>query len=426
MPLTLLGVTFLVFCVTRFVPGGPVEQMMQKQAMGAISGQKATSQQGESNLNEGDMEKLEEQFGLQESIGVAYLQWVGMLPKKIHITKSEYLPNSNTTDLILSESGRSITAPQQGEISYADGKGDPKQDGWEISYESPQQRAERWGKRMREHNPEILAQRAAGYLPRAIAYKTQYSGLLQGTMGNSFKYNEPVWDMILERIPISLYFGILSAIITYSICIPLGIFKAIHHKTWFNNISSITIFLGYSIPGFALGAVLVVYLGARLEWFPLSGLTSANFESMDFFDQVKDLAHHTVLPLICYVISSFAITTMMMKNNLMENLSADYIRTAMAKGVSFRNAVYRHAFRNSFIPIATSLGALISVVIAGSMLIEQVFDIQGFGMLSYQSLMDKDYSLIMGTLLLASFLMILGNLLSDIIVALVDPRVQFK
>ena len=257
-------------------------------------------------------------------------------------------------------------------------------------------------------------------------YKTSFDGLLQGTMGNSFKYNEPVWDMIKERIPVSLYFGILSAIITYSVCIPLGVVKAIRHKSLVDNISSVLIFLGYSVPGFALGAVLVVYLGARLEWFPLCGLTSPDFADMGFWQQAGDLLHHTVLPLICYVVSSFAITTMMMKNNLMDNLSSDYVRTAMAKGVSFKGAVIKHAFRNSFIPIASTLGSLISLIVAGSMLVEKVFDIQGFGMLSYQALMDKDYALIMGTLLLTSFLMVLGNLLSDIIVAAVDPRIKFE
>lgn len=134
---------------------------------------------------------------------------------------------------------------------------------------------------------------------------------------------------------------------------------------------------------------------------------------------------HTVLPLSCYVVSTFAMTTMMMKNNLMENLSADYVRTAVAKGVSFRSAVWRHAFRNSFIPIASTLGGVIASVVAGSILIERVFDIQGFGMLSFEALLDKDYSLIMGTLLLTSVLIILGNLVSDLLVALIDPRVKF-
>ena len=451
MPLTLLGVTFLVFCITRFVPGGPIEQMMQQQSMSALSGQKAGSQRGDNNLSEADMERLEEQYSLQEPIITAYLQWLGVLPKKIFISREEfgeiggagegdkedeYSGISDThTRINLNETGEQVVVVRQdkdsGSVKDAFFSGTPSRkaasEGWTVDIESPMDRAERWARRMRQtDNTEAVRDKAQGYAWRAVMYKTSFDGLLQGTMGNSFKYNEPVWDMIKERIPVSLYFGILSAIITYSVCIPLGVVKAIRHKSLVDNISSVLIFLGYSVPGFALGAVLVVYLGARLEWFPLCGLTSPDFADMGFWQQAGDLLHHTVLPLICYVVSSFAITTMMMKNNLMDNLSADYIRTAMAKGVSFRGAVIKHAFRNSFIPIASTLGSLISLIVAGSMLVEKVFDIQGFGMLSYQALMDKDYALIMGTLLLTSFLMVLGNLLSDIIVAAVDPRLKFE
>jgi len=132
-----------------------------------------------------------------------------------------------------------------------------------------------------------------------------------------------------------------------------------------------------------------------------------------------------VLPLICYVIGGFAWLTMMMKNNLMDNLAADYVRTAVAKGVSFRRAVFRHAFRNSFIPIASTLGHLITIFMGGSLLIESVFDIQGFGLLQYQALLGRDQTLIMGTLTITAFLMILGNILSDVIVAFVDPRIKY-
>lgn len=417
--------------------------------MNILSGQKSGAQPGDSNLSEDDMEKLEEQFGLQESIFTAYFQWLGVLPRKMEISKQDFKaqnhnPPSSPTDLsgtsllhtrlVLHESGREIIVTRDSETTnkvskafFADDHNTEIQhDGWNIIIESPQERGERWAKRLREVNKSIIAEKSANYSWRAIGYKHQFNGLLQGTLGKSYKYNESVWDMILERIPVSLYFGILSAIITYSISIPLGIIKAIKHKSLTDNVSSILIFLGYSIPGFALGAVLIVYLGAHKGWFPLYGLTSTDFKEMSFFAQMKDLAHHSILPLLCYVISSFAVTTMMMKNNLMDHLSADYIRTAMAKGISFKSAVFNHAFRNSFIPIASTLGGLLGVLVSGSMLIERVFDIQGFGLLSYQALMDKDYTLIMGTLLLASILMVVGNILSDLIVALVDPRVKFE
>jgi microcin C transport system permease protein len=162
-----------------------------------------------------------------------------------------------------------------------------------------------------------------------------------------------------------------------------------------------------------------------MEWFPLYGLTSPDFSAMPWADKLKDLAAHTCLPLCCYVISAFAMITMMMKNNLMGHISADYVRTAVAKGVPFRRAVWRHAFRNSVIPLASTLGTTLCGVVAGSLLIERVFDIQGFGMLSFQAMMDKDYSLIMGTLLLSSVMIVVGNLLSDILVAFIDPRIRF-
>ena len=263
------------------------------------------------------------------------------------------------------------------------------------------------------------------YLPRAVVYKSRISGLLQGDMGRSTVFGEPVLDLIQSRMPVALYFGILTSIISYAVCLPLGILKAIKHRTAIDNVTSISIFLGYAIPGFALGSILLVYFGAIKPVFPMIGWKSENFDSLGPWDQVKDLAWHTVLPLISYLVGSFAWLTMMMKNNLMDNLSADYVRTAVAKGVGFNRAVFRHAFRNSFIPIASSLGQLITVIVSGSILIELVFDIQGFGQLQYRALMGPDQMLIMGTLTVASFLMVMGNILSDIIVALIDPRVKF-
>jgi microcin C transport system permease protein len=169
-----------------------------------------------------------------------------------------------------------------------------------------------------------------------------------------------------------------------------------------------------------------VHLGARMNLFPLFGLTSPDFDQLDTLGKIKDLAHHTVLPLICYIVGSFAMLTMLTKNNLMDNLAADYVRTAMAKGASFRKAVFGHAFRNSMIPIATSLGDLVTIFIGGSMLIETVFDIQGFGLLQYQSVIARDVPVIMGTLTIAAFLMLIGHVISDFIVAMVDPRIKFE
>lgn len=430
MPITLIGITLLVFFLTRMVPGGPVERMLQEQAIGALAGEKSVGQVG-SRLGNDDLERLEELFNLQEPAWKAYLQWLGVLPREVEIAKAEFNDEGQATITIASTSGNAtaMEVTRKGSSLECNPPAWLAEEGWEMRLESPADRAQRLAKRQRITDAKEIA--ALEKTPacrrwRVVASRRAFQGVLQGDLGLSYKYSEPVVDMMLDRLPVSLYFGLLGAFITYLVSIPLGVFKALWHRSTFDSLSSIFIFMGYAVPGFALGAVLLVYLGARLEWFPLYGLVSPGFEWMPFREQLKDLFMHSVLPLSCYVVSTFAVTTMMMKNNLMEHLAADYVRTAVSKGVTFRQAVWRHAFRNSLIPIVSTLGSVICTVVGGSILIERVFDIQGFGMLSFQALLDKDYSLIMGTLLLTSVLIIIGNLISDLLVALVDPRVRFE
>lgn len=430
MPITLIGITLLVFFLTRMVPGGPVERMLQEQAIGALAGEKTVGQVG-SRLGNDDLERLEELFNLQEPAWKAYLQWLGVLPREVEIAKAEFNDEGQATITIASTSGNAtaMEVTRKGSSLECNPPAWLAEEGWEMRLESPADRAQRLAKRQRitdEKEIAALEKTPACRRWRVVASRRAFQGVLQGDLGLSYKYSEPVVDMMLDRLPVSLYFGLLGAFITYLVSIPLGVFKALWHRSTFDSLSSIFIFMGYAVPGFALGAVLLVYLGARLEWFPLYGLVSPGFEWMPFREQLKDLFMHSVLPLSCYVVSTFAVTTMMMKNNLMEHLAADYVRTAVSKGVTFRQAVWRHAFRNSLIPIVSTLGSVICTVVGGSILIERVFDIQGFGMLSFQALLDKDYSLIMGTLLLTSVLIIIGNLISDLLVALVDPRVRFE
>lgn len=262
--------------------------------------------------------------------------------------------------------------------------------------------------------------------PPIISYFHWVGNVLRGDLGNSYRYNEPVWDIIRERFPISIFFGVWTLIITYTICIPLGILKAIKHRTFVDNASSILIFTGYAIPGYVLGALLVVFFAARLEWFPMGGFTSMYFDELGFWGKVKDIAWHAVLPLCSYLIGSFALVTLLMKNHLMDNLASDYIRTAVAKGVPFNKAVTGHALRNSLIPIATTFGQNITLLVGGSFLIETIFDINGFGLLGFTAILDRDYPIVMGVLLLSSVLLLLGNIISDFIVAMIDPRVRFN
>jgi microcin C transport system permease protein len=244
-------------------------------------------------------------------------------------------------------------------------------------------------------------------------------------LGRSTRYNEPVWETIKQRLPISIFYGITTLILTYAVCIPLGISKAIRHNTPFDNVSSGFVFIGYAVPGYVIGIALLVFFASRLGWFPLGGFTSQNFDTLSAWGKVVDVSHHAVLPLLSYMAGSFAVTTFMMKNALMDNLSADYVRTAIAKGLSFKDAVFRHAVRNSLIPIATSFGNNIAVILTGSFLIERIYNIDGFGLLGFESLVERDYPVVMGILVIASLLFLIGNILSDICVAIVDPRVKF-
>jgi len=261
--------------------------------------------------------------------------------------------------------------------------------------------------------------------PWYVSYADWVVKIFQGDLGTSYRYNEPVWDVIRSRFPVSLFYGVVTLIITYAISIPLGVVKAIKHRTALDNITSVIIFAGYAVPGYVLGSLLLLYFSVRLEWFPMGGFTSLYFDEMGPWEKAKDVMHHAVLPLICYLIGSFAVTTLLVKNNLMDNLAADYVRTAIAKGVSFRRAVTRHALRNSLIPIATTFGQNVTLLVTGSFLIETIFDINGFGLLGLSAIFDRDYPIVMGVVLLSSFLLLIGNILSDILVALVDPRVRF-
>ena len=208
-------------------------------------------------------------------------------------------------------------------------------------------------------------------------------------------------------------------------CIPLGIFKAIRHKSIFDNVTSALVFAGYAIPSYVVAVFLLTAFAANLEWFPLGGFVSDDFADFTLMEKIADLFDHAALPLIAYVAGSFAFTTMLMKNSLMDNLAAEYVRTAVAKGLDFRRAVFGHAFRNSLIPIATSFGGNISLIITGSFLIEKIFNIDGFGLLGFESLVERDYPVVMGILVISSLLFLIGNILSDICVAIVDPRVKF-
>jgi microcin C transport system permease protein len=262
--------------------------------------------------------------------------------------------------------------------------------------------------------------------PLPVAYATWLWQTMQLNLGQSFRYNEPVLQVIAQRLPVSIYYGLVTTFFVYAISIPLGIVKAVRHRSTVDNLTSILIFIGYAVPGFALGAVLVNVLAVQFQWFPLGGFASQNSAALPLGTRASDIVWHSVLPLISYLIGAFAIDTMLMKNSLMETMSADYVRTALAKGLNWRRAVFVHALRNSLIPMATSIGSLLSIFVAGSFLIERVFNIEGVGLLGFEAIQSRDFPVVMGILVISSVLLLVGNLVSDLAVAFVDPRIRFE
>jgi len=264
--------------------------------------------------------------------------------------------------------------------------------------------------------------------PIHVRYFIWVSRLLHFDLGNSYVYHMPVWNVILSKMPISLFFGLTSFILSYAISIPLGVWKAIKHHSAFDIATSALVFAGYIIPGYALGILLIIFFGggSYLSWFPMSGIVSDNFEDLSAGAKLLDFLHHLCLPMICYMIGEFAFLTQLMKNSLLDELNKEYIRTALVKGVSFRGAVWKHGFRNALIPLATGSAELFTVMFAGALFIERVFDIDGMGLLFYNSIIGRDYNVVMGLIVLVSLFTMLGRLFADILYVVFDPRIRFS
>jgi len=242
--------------------------------------------------------------------------------------------------------------------------------------------------------------------------------------------NKTAWQLIRERFHVSLVFGITGFVLSYLICIPLGIAKTLRHGQTFDVISSIIVFTGYAIPPFAFGMILkMLFCGTVdgfFDFFPVTGFHSDTFDRLSFIEQLLDIIHHMALPIICYIIGNFAVLTILMKNSLMEQLGKDYVRMVLAKGGSEKRAVWGHALRNALVPIATGIGSILTIMFAGSVVIEQVFEIPGMGRLSLEAIVGRDYPVFLGILSLTSLLGLLGNVLSDFCYVLIDPRINFQ
>lgn len=264
--------------------------------------------------------------------------------------------------------------------------------------------------------------------PLLTRYGTWLKNVATFNFGESYVYEEPVIDVIKSKFPVSIQFGLTSLFCAYLICIPLGIAKALRDRSRFDYATSIFMFLAHSTPGFVLGILLIIFFGGGsfLDLFPLGGNVSDNYEFLSTWGQIKDRVHHAVLPIICYMVAHLTVLTMLMKNSLIGELRKDYVKTAVAKGAPRGLVIYKHALRNALIPIVTGMGGVFSIIFAGSVLIETVFNLDGVGLLTYTSIMKRDYPVIMASVTIHSFLIMLGNIFSDTLLALVDPRIDFE
>jgi microcin C transport system permease protein len=248
----------------------------------------------------------------------------------------------------------------------------------------------------------------------------------QFDLGQSFFYPKNVWSLIQEKLPVSISLGLWTFFLSYLISVPLGIAKAVRAGTRFDTLTSLLVLVGYAIPGFVLGVALLVVFGGQLQWFPLRGLTSSNWEQLSWGAKVVDYLWHIALPVTASVLGAFAVITMLTKNAFLEESRKQYVLTARAKGLSENRVLYRHVMRNALIPLVTGFpAAFIGAFFTGSLLIETLFSLDGLGLLSYEAVIRRDYPVVLGTLYLFTLIGLFTKLISDLCYLWVDPRVKF-
>ncbi|PLC04116.1 microcin ABC transporter permease [Variovorax sp. RO1] len=245
-------------------------------------------------------------------------------------------------------------------------------------------------------------------------------------LGKSFFQSKDVWQLIKEKLPVSISLGLWTFFISYLIAVPLGVAKAVRAGSRFDFFTTLLVLVGYAIPGFVLGVALLVIFGGQLQWFPLRGLTSPNWESLSWGARIVDYLWHITLPVTAMVLGSFAITAMLTKNSFLEEIRKQYVLTARAKGLAERQVLWKHVFRNALIPIITGFPtAFIGAFFSGALLIETLFSLDGMGLLSYESVLRRDYPVFLGTLYLFTLIGLVTKLISDLCYVWVDPRVKF-
>jgi peptide/nickel transport system permease protein len=263
--------------------------------------------------------------------------------------------------------------------------------------------------------------------PIYVQYGSWLKKISRGDLGVSFSSDHrPVADKIMERLPITILINFLSLVIILAVAVPIGVLSAVHQDSLFDKVTTVLVFIGFAVPTFWLALLLMIFFGIHLGWLPISGLRSLNYEYLNVWNQLIDLAKHLVLPVFVSAFGGLAGLSRYMRANMLEVIRQDYIMTARAKGLSERDVIYRHALHNALLPAITILGLSIPGLIGGSVIFETIFAIPGMGQLFYMSVMARDYPTIMGILLIGAILTLVGNLIADVSYAVADPRIRIS
>lgn len=265
--------------------------------------------------------------------------------------------------------------------------------------------------------------------------------VLQGDFGRSTIDQRPALEKILERLPMTLQLSVLSIFLSYAIAVPLGVAQAVRRNTFFDHVSTLALFILYSLPTFWVALLFILYFGSGefLTWFPIYDINSPGIRFpiweetgsvgawlAEFWRFFLDRLWHLVLPVVCLTYPALALLSRLMRTGMLDVIRQDYIRTAAAKGLPEKLVVFRHALRNSVIPIVTMLGSLLPSLIGGAVIVESIFSIPGMGKLGFESILFRDYFVLMGILTISAVLTLLGFLISDLLYVAVDPRIRFE
>ncbi len=261
--------------------------------------------------------------------------------------------------------------------------------------------------------------------PIIVQYLLWVKRVVRLDFGDSFSTDRrPVWEKIRERLPVTVSINLLSMMLIFLVAVPVGITSATRRYSLYDKVTTVGVFIGFAMPAFWLGILLMMLFGVYLNWLPISGLRSMNYETLSAGGKVMDLAKHLVLPVFVSAFGGIAGISRYMRSSMLEVVRQDYIVTARAKGLPESKVIYRHALRNALLPIITLLGLSVPGLIGGSVIFEQIFSIPGMGRLFWMSVMQRDYPLIMGLLTIGAVLTLIGNMLADLCYAVADPRIR--